>query len=180
MNSDRIKWLERGFSELRQLLPECDPTATITVGRTHTKAIGDCCKGFRDTSTTGEEFIITLNPAILNDPFQTLHVVLHEMIHQADRLKSGHRRRFVVLAKRVGLVRPWTSTTPGPELKQRLYAILQKLGPMPKGFGNYERKAAGTRLRKWVCECGVIARVASDDFQATCRRCNSAFLRNEK
>lgn len=37
---------------------------------------------------------------------------------------------------------------------------------------------SGSRLRKWVCACQpkpVIARVSSDDFQATCQRCNEAF-----
>lgn len=38
---------------------------------------------------------------------------------------------------------------------------------------------SGSRLRKWVCACQpkpVIARVSSDDFQATCNRCESVFM----
>lgn len=41
---------------------------------------------------------------------------------------------------------------------------------------------SGSRLRKWVCQCQpkpVIARVSSDDFQATCNRCNAMFSLQE-
>ena len=41
--------------------------------------------------------------------------------------------------------------------------------------GKSRGKGSGSRLRKWVCSCGVIARVASDEFQATCNRCGGEF-----
>ena len=53
--------------------------------------------------------------------------------------------------------------------------------PCPLGIGTRGGKSRGTgsgsRLRLWTCECGVKVRVASDDFQATCNRCGSAFTR---
>lgn len=44
--------------------------------------------------------------------------------------------------------------------------------------GTSRGPGSGSRLRKWVCCCTpkpVIARVSSDDFQATCNRCESPF-----
>jgi hypothetical protein len=53
--------------------------------------------------------------------------------------------------------------------------------PCPLGIGTRGGRSrgagSGSRLRLWVCECGVKARVASDDFDATCNRCGSAFKR---
>ena len=57
--------------------------------------------------------------------------------------------------------------------------------PCPMGIGARGGKSRGTgsgsRLRLWVCQCAVPVkvRVASDDFQATCNRCDSAFTRAE-
>lgn len=57
--------------------------------------------------------------------------------------------------------------------------------PCPMGIGTRGGKSRGTgsgsRLRLWVCQCAtpVKVRVASDDFRATCNRCDSAFTRAE-
>jgi hypothetical protein len=57
----------------------------------------------------------------------------------------------------------------------------QRVRPCAAGVGSRGGKSrgvgSGSRLRKWVCECGVIARVSSDDFKATCGRCGSDFTR---
>ena len=58
---------------------------------------------------------------------------------------------------------------------------LTRTRPCAAGVGSRGGKSrgagSGSRLRKWVCGCGIIARVASDDFQATCGRCGTAFNR---
>jgi hypothetical protein len=46
--------------------------------------------------------------------------------------------------------------------------------------GTSSGRGSGSRLRLWLCECDpnpVKVRVASDDFQATCQRCDSPFKR---
>jgi hypothetical protein len=45
--------------------------------------------------------------------------------------------------------------------------------------GTSSGRGSGSRLRLWVCGCDapVKVRVASDDFQATCNRCDSPFKR---
>jgi hypothetical protein len=41
--------------------------------------------------------------------------------------------------------------------------------------GKSRGKGSGSRLRKWVCGCGVIARVAREEFKATCNLCGTDF-----
>jgi hypothetical protein len=56
-----------------------------------------------------------------------------------------------------------------------------KLRPCSAGVGVKGGKSrgagSGSRLRKFTCGCGVIARVARDEFAATCNLCGSAFKR---
>lgn len=79
-------------------------------------------------------------------------------------------------------------TDGGPvfQVGQRLPGMgVVKPRPCPMGIGSRGGTSRGTgsgsRLRLWVCECAVPVkvRVASDDFQATCNRCGSAFTRSE-
>lgn len=57
-----------------------------------------------------------------------------------------------------------------------------KMRPCGAGIGVKGGKTrgagSGSRLRKFVCGCGVIARVARDEFRATCGDCGSAFKRD--
>lgn len=87
-----------------------------------------------------------------------------------------------------------------PRIRAQIAELIERLSdgkPNGQGFGNYKPTApkpcsagigtrggtsrgvgSGSRLRKWVCCCApkpVIARVASDNFEATCNRCNGAF-----
>jgi hypothetical protein len=45
--------------------------------------------------------------------------------------------------------------------------------------GTSRGKGSGSRMRLWECQCPkpIKVRVASDDFQATCNRCGTAFTR---
>jgi len=56
---------------------------------------------------------------------------------------------------------------------------LTRVRPCAAGVGSRGGRSrgvgSGSRLRKWVCECGVIARVAADDFRATCGKCGTEF-----
>lgn len=58
-----------------------------------------------------------------------------------------------------------------------------KLRPCSAGVGTKGGKSrgagSGSRLRKFTCDCGVIARVAREEFNATCGECNTAFKRAE-
>ena len=54
--------------------------------------------------------------------------------------------------------------------------------PCPMGKGSRGGKfgpGTGSRLRLWECACPVKVRVASDTFEATCKRCGTDFARVE-
>ncbi len=59
--------------------------------------------------------------------------------------------------------------------------LQMKLRPCGAGVGTKGGKSrgagSGSRLRKFTCGCGVIARVARDEFDATCNLCSTAFKR---
>lgn len=59
--------------------------------------------------------------------------------------------------------------------------LQMKLRPCAAGIGAKGGKSrgagSGSRLRKFACGCGVIARVARDEFHARCDDCGSAFKR---
>lgn len=140
------------------------------------KIIGQCWNAPKPDGYDGAIFI---HPCQFTTPLDVLHVLLHELIH-AEHPTAGHKGEFVKECKRVGLVKPWTSTTASAETAERLNAIAATLGDFPNaGFDSNaaakERK--GSRLRKWECACGVKVRVASDDFAATCGLCDEPFER---
>jgi hypothetical protein len=192
MNSDRVFWLERAYALLRsKYLPEAPKSATVTFGFTYQrpskknegKAIGQYWNGLVKTETPEEKNCIILHPYNFNDPVKVLSTLLHEMIHAAVP-DAGHRAPFSQLAKRVGLCKPWTATTPSEELAKELeHDIMPILGFIPSGYGDIEeeskRKKQRTRLRKWQCPCGQIVRVAKDDWHAQCLDCGGIYEMEE-
>lgn len=137
------------------------------------KAIGQCWHcGTRE----GHKAIVFVHPCQWTAPIDTLHVLIHEMIHCATPGK-GHRKEFSQLAARVGLVKPWTATTPGPELSARLNGdILKSLPPFPAAsFDPSTIKKQKSRLRLWQCACGTKIRAASDSLDITCNSCGEEF-----
>ena len=113
---------------------------------------------------------------------QVLSVLIHEMIHATGIY--DHRARFSQYAAKVGLVKPWTSTTPSDPLIQRLLEIGKRLGPIPKGHGDIvpRQKKQTTRMRKYICSCEPkpqIIRAANDRLHATCDDCGKPFVLEE-
>lgn len=96
---------------------------------------------------------------VLKDPVQVLDVIAHELVHAVGN--RGHRGGFSKLAGTLGLVAPWTATTPGPELKASLTALAEKLGPFGHakvtaehglfGIGPSQPPVQSTRMLKVVC-----------------------------
>lgn len=178
-NSVRIEWLERAYSMLRDaLLPEAPGEVTISFGfpsknarRGKNQRLGEYAPILKDCKAGPG--IVSLNPAIFDNPSRVLDVLLHEMIH-ATRPDDGHRGQFGKLARRVGLVGKLTATTAGPELQVSLDTMLDQLPPMPTGYGdiNAGRKKQSTRMLKYECPgCGQIVRAATDCLNITCEDC---------
>lgn len=141
----------------------------------HMRAIGQC---WHCGTKQGHKAIVFIHPVQWINPLETLHVLIHEMIHCAAPGK-GHRKEFSQLAARVGLIKPWTATTPGPELSRRINAEFSKqLPPFPAAsfdVRSIQKTVQKCRLRLWECDCGTKIRAASDDLNITCNTCGEEF-----
>jgi hypothetical protein len=167
MYQTRESWLAALMQELAPLLEEVQPGSTQGIenwrvscgfpgGGSARKRIGECWSSSLSHDGRIEMFI----SPVLGDAISVDHVLLHEMIHAADGVKSGHRGPFAKMAKALGLVGKMTSTTPGPALRERLNSLTEKLGPYPHSALSLSgRKKQATRLVKCTCpECGYIIR----------------------
>jgi hypothetical protein len=94
---------------------------------------------------------------VLNDVPTVLATLVHELVHAADDCESGHKGKFVQIAKAVGLEGPWTATKAGEDLAAHLGELHSKvLGAYPHAAlanvdGADGPKKQGTRMLKVVC-----------------------------
>lgn len=158
----REQWLHNGVEALRPLFAEqgreLPEQVRVSVGwpggRNKSKnTIGQCWNGIAATDGVAQIFI----SPVLDDAEQVLHVLAHELIHAAMDLGTGHKGEFVVWAKEIGLVRPWTATTPGEELAERLKGIAEELGEYPHAKLNTSvggPPKQSTRMLKVECADG--------------------------
>jgi hypothetical protein len=65
------------------------------------------------------------------DPAEILITLLHELIHVADDLESGHRGAFAEAATRLGFLGPMTQTPPSVTLAAEMAAMAETLGAFP-------------------------------------------------
>jgi hypothetical protein len=185
---NRETWLREAYAVLRkELCPEAPETVAIAWSFPSSKAasrtrptIGQCWQGggIRGKIEGGKAILIS--PA-LHKPMDIMHVLLHEMLHAALAAGVGHGAKFSQLCKRVGLVKPWTATTPGPELTAKLEAILKKLPEWPEGSLVIRPKETGRQL-KGECDCGRILRGSRklfNDGPVICGLCKAEFEMEE-
>lgn len=167
-DSNRESWLVKAVEALRPLFAEIDathdgeaidttiPTVRISVGfpggGSAKKRIGEC---WAPAAATDEVSQLFVSP-ILDDAARVLDVLSHELIHAIDRCESGHKGRFTKIAKGLGLTGKMTATVASPELKEKLDAIVEELGPYPHaalslGGATSGPKKQGTRMIKVEC-----------------------------
>lgn len=136
---------------------------------------------------------------------QLAGTTLHELGHVATGMGHGHNKAWKEACQALGLRRIHAAGTLyhlanfAPALRQDLAHLPRptdgtpNLGmglsplytlttrPCSAGIGVRGGKSrgpgSGSRLRKFVCDCGVIVRASSDDLHATCTDCGSAFNR---
>lgn len=152
--------MQRAVILLRgRYLPEASADVFVSVGWPGGRGKKDTVIGQCWYNSEGRNQLF-LSP-VLGTAEEVLHVLLHEMIHAACGPEVGHRGEFVALCKRVGLVKPWTATTPGDELRVGLEEVAAELGPYPhEKLRPLPKKAVQkTYMLKLTCPgCGYTVR----------------------
>ena len=130
----------------------------VTLGQAFDPAIS--------SNGTAEMFI---NP-IMDDVVEVLLVLLHEMVHVLVGNHEGHKGRFAVVAKAMGLTTPLTALMSAEgkynateELIAKIREIADILGEYPHSKVDPQmRKKQGTRMLKISCtDCGFTARASA-------------------
>ena len=121
----------------------------------------------------------------LDDGLQVLHVLLHELGHSLIGCEHGHRAPFSKWAAAMGLVKPWTATTPGPELTEALREMLDTLGEYPHAALDDSKKGAkkksADRARRYECPgCGQKLMAHTDELHVRCEECDELYERKIK
>lgn len=177
---DREAWLNRAAVELADLIAASGYTPTapyLSVGLPlgSRKAIGQAWTGARSADGRGHIFIC---PS-LADPVTVLSTLLHELGHDIVGAEHKHGKPFADFCKAVGLLAPWTATTPSPELRETLNLMVIRLGDYPHAALDKELRAKpkqAARLRKYVCPgCEQVLRAATDTLNAECVDCSELF-----
>lgn len=140
------------------------------------RRVGECW----DDSVTPDKACEILISPVLSDPVGAdgngvLPTLVHEIVHAVVGLKCGHRGPFKAAATVLGLAGKMTSTHAGPELAQRLNALVESLGPYPNpGITASAKAKVGSRLLLVSCACGIKGRMsqqAADACDWTCATC---------
>lgn len=119
--------------------------------------IGEAWSSRVSSDGTSETFISPL----ISDAVEVADILVHECVHHAVGTEHGHKLPFRRLARAVGLTGKMPATVAGPELRKRLHALCDQLGPYPHASidGTRDRRQS-TRMLKVLCRaCGCIARM---------------------
>ena len=166
-NFVREVWLNDAVEELRGLFKEQGYTfgkVNISVGwpggtrGNHSSSIGQAWESQVSSDSRNNIFI---SPAI-NNTEEVLSVIAHELCHVVNDCQDAHNKPFIDIAKKIGLMQPWTATKASKELKEQLGIIADKIGKYkgPKIDLEYSDKPKQTtRLVKVQCNiCGYTCR----------------------
>jgi len=157
--------------------------------RTGKVTLGQAFDPATSSNGTAEMFI---NP-IMDDVIEVLLVLLHEMVHVLVGNHEGHKGRFAVVAKAMGLTTPLTALMSAEgkynateELIAKIREIAEILGEYPHSKVDPQmRKKQGTRMLKISCTgCGFTARASAKwvsliHSNSPCPVCSSATLVTE-
>lgn len=170
MFKTREQWLQAALQRLRTHFANCGyevpAKVRVSCGLPSVKPfaikrrVGEawCSKASRD-----QHFEIFISPT-LDKPHEVLATLVHEVVHVTVGLEAGHKGKFAICAKAVGLTGPMTSTEATAELAKKLAYYADVLDDYPhrslEKMTN-ARKKDGTRLIKVGCpECTYTTRIA--------------------
>lgn len=185
----REQWLEQASAFLIEHMERCGlPAVQVRVscgwpssgGMGTTKVvIGQC---FPPTLCQDGIPQIYISPR-LSDSVEVLATLLHELVHASVGCQFGHRKQFSQAARKVGLDGPPTATVASETLRPALQDFVAQVGPYPHAaIIPKAKEKKGSRLRLYECACSppVKVRVASDQFEAQCLKCDEPFTLVEK
>lgn len=163
----REAWLNSAVREIKPLFREQGHkvgSVNISVGwpggrGNHSRSIG---QAWETSASSDKKNHIFVAPTI-NETYQVLEVITHELCHVVDDCQHSHNKPFINIAKSVGLVGPWTATTASDELTKRLKTIVDTIGKYKSSkiilSSADQVKKQTTRMKKVFCgKCGYIVR----------------------
>lgn len=184
---NREAWLRAAYALLRKrLLPRAPERVAISWsfpskgGTTASRRrIWEC--HYTDGTVNGRiegRRVVLISPT-LRKPYDLLECLVHEMVHTVTGPEAGHRAPFSQLSASIGLVKPWTATTAGKELRKKLMGYLKVLPKWPGGFLTIQTRQKNRQL-KAVCACepARILRASKATFEAgsiICGVCEEEF-----
>lgn len=182
--ANREAWLRAAYDLIRkEALPEAPEAVAISWSfpskggaAASRRTIGEC--HYREGSAVAVEGgrAILISPT-LQTAFALIETLAHEMVHAALPAGCGHRAAFSQFAARIGLVKPWTATTAGPELAAKIEAWLKVLPAWPGGHLRIIATQKGRQI-KATCGCGRIlrgSRATFDQGPILCGLCEEPF-----
>lgn len=134
-DTTREAWLMRALPLLSPLLlaakaPPLPERIQVSAGfpKRSAKAIGQC---WPETATKDKTIHVFISPVLGDDAARVLDVLLHELVHACVGNKHGHKKPFGEVARALGLEGKLTATIAGEDLRKKLLALAEQLGPYP-------------------------------------------------
>jgi len=166
----REQWLNKLVSKLRpyfvkktgQVIPK-----RVRVSCGWPSIRGTACKNRRlaecwsDGNSSDDHYEIFISP-VESDSIEVSDHLVHELVHTVVGTEHGHKAPFRKIALAIGLEGEMCSSTAGPELREHLQQLVEKIGSYPHASvtPNVKRNKQSTRLLKCECpECGYVVRV---------------------
>jgi len=199
MNIDREAWLTEAASMIldEHLLPVVEKLGLspskapwrVSVGfppRTRGTRVLAVCTASKASSSGHNEIFVTPS---LDDSLEILSALTHELVHQLDDCRSGHRGFFKAVARAAGLDGPLTATHASADLAAYLNTLTDVLGPIPHSSLdlNLAKRKQPTRMLKVQCgSCGFHFRTSErqlaklDINDAPCPACTGSYLETTK
>lgn len=117
-----------------------------------TRRIGECHSQLSSKDNVCEIFISPLE----DNSLEVAGVVCHELLHSAVGIPAGHKGKFALGCKHLGLTRGKpTQAMPNEVLNDRLFKIIEKLGQYPHQALVLQPKPKKPTDRVTLkCECG--------------------------